>query len=341
MKLDFGKDKTAIIKGVAIILMIVLHCSIPGYWDVPLDEFSNARLIRFLGAFKICVGIYTFMVGYGYAYSKSKDLKYSLTHIRKLLIPFWIILLMFTVPFCIKEIEIGNLILNMIGVNSSLNWFSWFVTFYIYAMVVMPFISRFIDKRPMQGALTCITLAFACEVVLHELYPAYIDNDWTQRLFDCLLQTPCMIIGYLFAIQRWFLKVKVPQTGVLSLPIAIACGGIILVIRSLYPHLLGFNMDFFYAPMLIFLILVVANQIHSKVVSKTLTTLGETSVYMWFFHALFFTETVRHVYQPFVAISDSLWIATLWTIVITFICSWCIRTLVLYFDKRFSINLLE
>lgn len=287
MRLEFGKDKTAIIKGVAIILMIALHCSIPGYWDIPFNEFSNAKLIRFLGAFKICVGIYTFMIGYGYAYSKSKDLKYSLTHISKLLIPFWIILLLFTVPFCIKEIEIGNLILNMIGVNSSLNWFSWFVTFYIYAMVVMPFISRFIDKRPIPGALTCITVAFACEVTLHELYPDYIDNDWTQRLFDCLLQTPCMILGYLFAKRRWYLKVKVPQTRVLSLPIAIACGGIILVIRSLYPHILGFNMDFLYAPMLIFLILVVANQIHSKVVSKTLTTLAKHPYICGFFMPYF------------------------------------------------------
>lgn len=229
----------------------------------------------------------------------------------------------------------------MFGINSSLNWFSWFVTFYIYAMVVMPFISRFIDKRPIPGALTCITVAFACEVTLHELYPDYIDNDWTQRLFDCLLQTPCMILGYLFAKRRWYLKVKVPQTRVLSLPIAIACGGIILVIRSLYPHILGFNMDFLYAPMLIFLILVVANQIHSKVVSKTLTTLGETSVYMWFFHALFFTEAVRPIYQPFVAICNSLWIATFWTIVITFICSWCIKTLVHRLGKKLSIRILE
>lgn len=88
MDLEFGKDKTTIIKGIAIIFMIVLHCAIPQYWDIPLKEFSNVELTHFMETFKICVGIFTFMVGYGYAFAKTKDLEYSLKHIRKLLLPF-------------------------------------------------------------------------------------------------------------------------------------------------------------------------------------------------------------------------------------------------------------
>lgn len=107
MTLDFGKDKTAIIKGWAILFMIILHCASPGNWDIPLREFENTGLVHFMGTFKLCVGIFTFMVGYGYAFSKTKDLKYSLVHIRKLLIPFWVILFIFTLPVCYNQIGGG------------------------------------------------------------------------------------------------------------------------------------------------------------------------------------------------------------------------------------------
>lgn len=95
MTVTFGKDKTLIIKGIAIIFMMLLHCYGNEAYDVELD-FSHAPLARIHGVFKICVGIFTFMVGYGYAFSKNKDLKYSLQHIKKLLIPFWTILFGFT-----------------------------------------------------------------------------------------------------------------------------------------------------------------------------------------------------------------------------------------------------
>lgn len=41
MTLEFGKEKTAIIKGLAIIFMIILHCSIPGNWDISFMEFGS------------------------------------------------------------------------------------------------------------------------------------------------------------------------------------------------------------------------------------------------------------------------------------------------------------
>ena len=328
MVLKFGKDKTVLIKGVAIVFMIVLHCAIPAYWDVPLDEFSNSSLVQFMGAFKLCVGIFTFMVGYGYAFAKSKDMKYSLTHIRKLLIPFWVILFVFTVPFCFNQIEAGNLVLNMFGVNSSLNWFSWFVTFFIYAMIVMPFAGRLIDRKPLPWACVCIGIAFVAEVALHELYPSYQDNDWAQRLFDCLLQTPCMILGYLFARQHWFEKISIPSSKSFLLLTFFIMGGGVLFARSVKSTILGFNLDFFYAPLFIFSILVISNGMRCRIISRILTVLGNTSVYMWFFHALFFTTAVRPIYQPMVAISSSLWVVTLWCIILTFACSYAIMFLV-------------
>ena len=118
--LSFGKDKTAIIKGIAILFMIVLHHGGQAWFDVKLPAFRDVATISYLSVFKICVGIFTFMVGYGYSFAKSKDWRYSLQHIKKLLIPFWSILFIFTLPIIVYKGELGGvkLILNLFGINS-------------------------------------------------------------------------------------------------------------------------------------------------------------------------------------------------------------------------------
>ena len=58
MTLEFGKEKTAIIKGLAIIFMIILHCSIPGNWDISFMEFGSENWVRFMGYFYFYGGIW-------------------------------------------------------------------------------------------------------------------------------------------------------------------------------------------------------------------------------------------------------------------------------------------
>lgn len=99
INITFDKSKTAVIKGFAIVFMIILHVfGGSGWYDLDLTMNHNEALIRFMGTFKICVGIFVFMVGYGYAFSKDKDLKYSVHHVKKLLTTFWVILFCFAFP---------------------------------------------------------------------------------------------------------------------------------------------------------------------------------------------------------------------------------------------------
>ena len=315
--LSFGKDKTAIIKGIAIIFMIMLHC---GVADV----------------LKLCVGIFTFMVGYGYAFAKKKDWRYSLRHIKKLLIPFWTILFVFTFPVMFVQGNLGGAdlwFLNLIGINSEYNWYSWFVAFYIYCMIIMPFVSKVVDRKPVIATLGFVVLAFIMEVGVHAI-PNYTENDWTQRLFDCLLCTPCMLLGYLFAHEGWFTKIQIPKNCFI-LFLATLIMVIVFVLRSNIGAVAGFGLDFFYAPLFILAVLIVFNLYELPILSRALSVLGEVSVYMWFFHALFFTEVVASVYEPLIHISDSIWIVTPWAIFVTLMCSLCIRNVVECVQFRF------
>lgn len=320
--LTFGKDKTAIIKGIAIIFMIILHCGVPSWYDTTIPIFNTYCFItNYFSIFNLCVGIFTFMIGYGYAFSKKKDWHYSWSHIIKLLIPFWVILICFTFPIIIirGEWDTSIVLLNLIGINSKYNWFSWFVCLYIYAMIVLPFVSRFIDKKPIIGAIGFITLAYVLEILIH-IIPNWAENDWTQRLFTCFFCSPTIIFGYLFARKQWFISIRIVRHWCL-LVLSVLFIIFLLILRHNFGSYLGFHLDFIYAPIFIAAVLVIFNLYKMPLIRNVLTELGNTSVYMWFFHALFFTSTVRCIYQPLILISNNLLIIIIWTITLTYISS--------------------
>ena len=160
----FDKEITNIVKGCALILMMLLHCYAESNYEVAVD-FRDFIFRGFNDSFKICVWMFAFMVGYGYAFSKTKDLKYSLQHIKRLIIPYWTILFVFALPFCldmVRENDLKVFIYNLFGITDTNGnaavylKFGWFVYFYIFSMLVMRFVSRFIDKHPVRNSIIAI-----------------------------------------------------------------------------------------------------------------------------------------------------------------------------------------
>lgn len=325
IRLQFSRDHTQIIKGFAILFMIVLHVfGGDGWYDADLPMNHNENLIAFMGTFKICVGMFVFMVGYGYAFSKKKDFWYSVNHVKRLLTTFWIVLLCFALPVGYNAVGGGKLLIyNMIGINSSLCWVSWFVYFYIWAMIVMPFCSRLIDRKPILWTSILMIAVYIGMVAVHHFIPNFSTNDWTQALFDCLLNTPLMLLGYLFAIKHWFEKISLPNHWFLVCG-AVIIAGIVLIARALIPGPSEVVLRLLYAPLMVLSILVIFNKCEVSFFKKIMIELGNKSVYMWFFHALFFTECTRYFYQRSIMISNNLWIIAIWTIILSYCCSWVI-----------------
>ncbi len=276
LPITFDKDKTLIVKGVAILFMMILHCLANSEWyDVRFAMFDTPDFERIFSTFKICVGMFTFMVGYGYAFSKSKNLQYSWNHTIKLLTPFWVVLFVFTIPLC-DNIDGENLLKNMFGVNSTLNYFSWFVYFYVYAMIVMPLLSRMIDRK-WWLAIIVIGISFACEVAIHS-FTDWKNSDYLSALFNCFMQTPCMILGYLFAKHRLFERVPLPDNKFLICAMSLLCAVMALVLRYAKSAVLGFSLSVVYAPMMIFAIVALFSCCKLHYVSIILKKLGQLSV---------------------------------------------------------------
>ena len=326
----FDKRMTAIIKGIAILLMLLLHCYRNEAYDVTLS-FDHALIPERNSVLKVCVGIFTFMVGYGYAFSRSKDWKYSLSHIKKLLIPFWVVLFVFTVPVCIKEVlstDALTLLYNLVGIDSHFNWYSWFVAFFIFAMIVMPLVSRFIDRKPLLNTVIAVIVTYLLSVAVHAI-PGMLENKPLMSLFNSLLMTPVMLVGYLFAHEHYYERINVGRLApawiiLISLVVIV----ITMTLRYYRWGIFAFRLDVFYVPLLIGAIVASFNVINWEPVKVALAKLGDVSVYMWFFHALFFTKVVRWFYQPAITIFKDINLVVLWTIVLTFIASWLIKLIV-------------
>lgn len=339
--LQFTRDYTQIIKGIAILFMMILHVGGSGAtYDVPIRTMSEYPVLGFLHpSFKLCVGIFTFMIGYGYAFAKVKDWRYSVKHVWSLLKVFWLILLVITVPSIIAIgggstiVERGteDFIQNLFGVSESMNWYSWFVSLYIFCMIVLPLIHRWLDEKPVLATIGFSLAFYVLEVGIHCL-PFWESNLWVHSMFSNCMLMPTVLLGYFFAKQQVYQKIRVPKHWLMFF------AGIILIVlafvaRAYCGAIVGFTLDIVYAPMAILGILIIFNTCRLQVTSKVLTGLGNLSVFMWFFHAIFFTDVVRTIYQPFILVSNSIFIVTFWTILLTYACCLILKKGVDYVEK--------
>ena len=97
-EIAFTKQHTAFIKGIAILLMILHHALIPEFYVSPAPILHNWWVIHLSIGGKFCVGIFTFIVGYGYACGHDRTISYSFKHIRRLLTRFWCLSLLVFIP---------------------------------------------------------------------------------------------------------------------------------------------------------------------------------------------------------------------------------------------------
>ena len=280
ISINFGPDKSQILRGLAIIFMICLHN-------------------KTIGEFKICVPIFTFLVGYGYAFAKERNLKHAFKRSWHLLSHFWLILLGICFPVAVLaggfQPTLSDVLPEMFGLNSQLNWYSWYVYFYIFAMIAMIPFSRLITRFGLVGTGGLILFCFAGTGLIH-LIPNWNGNMWTQALFDCLLCSPTMLTGYWAAENKIVGKIQVNRSFASAI-ILIALMVLIFFLRGL--SYLSY-LDFITVPIFCIAFVALFNIITWEPSHRFFIALGKESMNMWFFHALFATTCTAAVFAPLI-----------------------------------------
>lgn len=199
-KLFIEKETLRNIKGTAIIMMIIHHVlTIPNWW--PSYFKASDMLIWFARHFnvptKLCVYIFAFITGYYYFYSKNKgSYKYSLLKITKLLINYWLVLLVGFVLTCFiskTEINLLMFIKEMFGLTNNILCFSWYVPFYCISILLLPLIYKVLSY----SKTTCL-FCFIFPIIIGKLLKFFIPDDAIlyTLISDLRIYFPCMVFGF-------------------------------------------------------------------------------------------------------------------------------------------------
>lgn len=337
--ISFGRDKTQILKGIAIVLMLIHHTCTPSYWET--EGSYIYMLLQYLQhATKMCVWIFAFLVGYGFFCSKNKTIHYSFKRILLLVVPFWIMLFGMFIPAAYTSGELGNalnsnggktvciqLIYNMFGLVESLNWYSWFVGFYCICILIMPFLHKVLDRYKYGWLVS--TLGFYVVAVGVHTIPKWDSIPIIAILFTSFRLIPLIIVGYMCAM--WNTQGKLPHWFEVEkrMPIALLAIVVVIALQTLQIPTAGFCVQAFYTPFLVFALVGIFNSFKLKRLKQGFTKVGDLSMYMWFFHAIFFTETVNLyaknlVFEPF----HNFFYTFTMTFVLTYLGSWIIKNIV-------------
>jgi hypothetical protein len=315
-----NKDISAAIKGFALILMVMLHCFGHPEWYVQGIEYSNIKFLnraldRWIASpTAICVALFAFLTGWAYFYTKSPTIKYSFKKIINFLKYYWFQLFLIFLPLSILigdyTITIKGVILNLFALGSNLVTFAWYVYFYIFIILTLPFLIKLFRGNILFDFSVPFFITIFYFILFH-----FIQLPGQAVIDNCICWFPCVLIGYLFAKYKVFNYMK----KLLRFKNSAFYLGIILVImicRLIKPSLFGVNLDVIFAPMVICSLIVILSNTKFKFIKKILKFLGKHSLNIWFLHSIFFSIYTREVFQRIAYLPGNPILVVVWVILL-------------------------
>ena len=230
MDRTFSRDDTKLMKGAAIVLMLMHHLwGFPGriaggeLWHV-LSICGESSLTYFGSFGKICVSFFFFLGGYG-VYLSTHSKRYDLiAKLKGLYLSYWKVFVIF-IPlaffFCAhqptycEEAEIctryaefsrQECFNNFIGFSTSYNSEWWFLNRYICALILYPVIDRIVRRH---STLFNIWAVIIGTILITNVFPAIgelevlgtLNDNYLYHAFFLLSApyTACFWMGAVFA----------------------------------------------------------------------------------------------------------------------------------------------
>ncbi|MGX2961376.1 acyltransferase family protein [Peribacillus sp. JNUCC 23] len=300
--MEISKNDTRILKGVAILFMLLLHLfcrkEINGLYET-FPTINGVPLIYYIGLFgDACVPIYCFASGYGLFMTHNVEQKSNVMknfmRIFKLLINFWIVLLIFvTVGFLVGKTEafpggLGEFFLNFFVLSNSYNGAWWFLQTYIILVLLAPLLVKLVRKY------NSIMLLFLSGVIYLVSYVQRIkhvfdfgDNTALNMFINaCVLVGTSLlpfIVGSIFAKEKIYSKLYNKFHSLFYKNTFCLIGILMLVIiHSLYESMI-------IAPFTAIAFICFFNLIDkSRFIQKVFTFFGDHSTNIWLTHMFFY-----------------------------------------------------
>lgn len=166
--MELSRNDTKILKGIAILLMVMLHLfarkEVDGLYST-FPSVNGVPLLYYLALLgDACRPIYLFVSGYAFYIMINKEqcsvMAKNLKRISKLLINYWVVLILFvSIGFLMGKTDefpssVNKFLLNFFGLSNSYNGAWWFLQIYIIFVLLSPFIIKLV-KRYSSMVLLC------------------------------------------------------------------------------------------------------------------------------------------------------------------------------------------
>ena len=295
-----NKDTSLELKGVAILLMLLLHLfntqervaectTYVQFWNGKPLVYALSRVAGF------CVPIYLFVSGYGHAISFRQgrlNIRHCLQRVFKLYVNFWIIFFLFIPIACWVKPEAypggaDIFLLNMIGLDFSYNAEWWFLLPYVVLSLVSPYLFRAIAKQTEPGIyhigkaplLLTAAVYLLCTTCGKYLPDAVLEHPLVTLSFNTVKLLFVFVGAAAFAFNHWFerlLNWRRLKSGLCIMVLMALC----LLRMSLGPSIL----NAFFVLACIPLYVLISRPIWFK---RCLMFFGRHSTNMWLCHTFF------------------------------------------------------
>ena len=289
-----SKQQSLIIKGIAILMMLLVHLYRIHEDFTPWLYIGEKPLMQYLYNLADPVAIFILLSGYGLSYTAGRSYKSKFLKLLRLYTVYWVVLLIF--PLCIGSVNrpekypgsMWEFISNILGYDCTYNQHCWFLLPYSILFLCSDKIKQFIDKVGYWCAIaTTIILFFISSYIISRNNTGFFAFRGVHIVILCFQLLFPFVAGMIMeSLNR---QGKLLCKKIAPPPIALSLLMVVMVLRSpFHTHALT---PFF---SIVFVYLLYHMKIGGKV-ERILTELGKYSMPMWFIHG-YFTVYLFHDY---------------------------------------------
>ncbi|OON38538.1 hypothetical protein BTJ39_17930 [Izhakiella australiensis] len=296
------REQTAFIKGMAILMMLFHHLfAFPNRIDpsiviIPLSQQINFEL-NIAQYCKICVPIFLFLSGYGFAFSKRKGPKDLSKKAVSIYSQAWLVALLF-VPIGMLffngdgryTLSLQSLLLNLSGLDTSWNLEWWFLFLYVAYLFSYPLLLK-IPPLPLL-AMSLVASVVGTRLYWHNFQAWYLKDIIAYLIWILPLTSGLMLGRHGTQINAWL-----ERHGISNRLLTPLCIAAIVVIGY------GLTKYFFVSlclivPLLAFCLIQLHNVL-PQAPRRIFYSLGNRSGFMWLTHSFYCYYFIQPiVYSP-------------------------------------------
>lgn len=341
----FDRDTTAIIKGVALVMMFAQHMLMfPEWWpEGTVFPFMVAAYPYLRQPMTLSVAVFCFFSGYFYFYNKDKTYSYSFRKITDLLINYWVIFFL----FAFLAVSVSHYVYTpaaflqeMFALRRPTMVFGWYVSFYYTFMLLLPLLTRILLKNIHVDLLVAVVLLPTCLRLVKYAGIFFFGQTVMADMISHIIENiSAVLIGYMFAGYDLFGKMEdlskrihSPRLGTVLcwICVLLAPMGIYLVptltldffVKPVIDHTVPvcIPMSLLYAPPFIFCLVKLIRGIRLTCVKVVLRQIGKYSLLMWFVSCIFFNNS-KKVSQPLLYWPGNPVLVLLWGLLLCYVVS--------------------